>query len=630
MKFFVCVVDLQGHGLPPAVREDYESVARSRDLAFCWQSLGQVSVLLCNNGVDDEPMVAHDGSHVAVGTVRLDNRADLARWSASAGRELNDLELVLRTVAQHGTRYISQFLGDFAFVVWNAATRTVVAACDVFSVKKLYYCPRHELLVFASRGEVLAVDGRYELQYLAERVAACAPTPGLTPYAGVRSVPAGCVLVAGRARLTTSRYWSADAFTIEAGLANSEREAAETCYHLLAESIQLRLGTGMDTWAQLSGGMDSSSIVSVAQRLDAEGTIANGLAGTITFVDHHGTGADEREYSEAVVRRWRLPNKTIVDFPIWGDEQYPPPFTDEPSIGFVYYPRDYRLCTIMREAGGRVLLTGAAGDTLFTGNMFFFADWVVRGRILRAVREMARRAAIGRASFWELAYRNVVLPLLPRALQHRLVQDEGRMAPWVQPAMARRFGLDVRAFAPSSYAGRIGDKYHDAIAADIMAIPANLTVGVTEDHLDVRHPFLYRPLVEFALRLPPELCVQPYERKWILRRAMQGTVPEVVLRRVGKGTFHGLLAWSLAAHRTRIEPLVHDPILADLGIIDGGRLRSSFGLAQHAPDSRNRLHNALQTTLAVEAWLQLRSGRWPREGSIENAVSVNQSYAPSI
>jgi asparagine synthase (glutamine-hydrolysing) len=620
MKFFTCLLDPQGRGLSDTVRQRYESPGSSRGIPFRWHCFDQVLVLTGSDEPGGDPLVVHVGHHVAVGTVRLDNRADLERWSGLDGEELCDLTLVLHTVARHGTRHIPDILGDFAFLVWNAATRTAVLACDPFGVKKLYYSESNGRFAFASRGEALALEARYDVQFLAERVAACAPSRGLSVYAGVKSVPAATVAVLEHGKLIMRQYWSVQNFMPEPNAAMSEYEASEVCRSLLAESVRLRVRDRADAWAQLSGGIDSSSVVSVAQWLYRSGVVGHGLAGTVTFVDSHGTGADEREYSDAVIDRWRVGNETIIDPPLWQDDEFAPPYTDEPNAFLPVHPRDHRLCGIVRGSGGRVLLTGVGGDELFTGNMFFFADWLVRGRVWPALREMARRAAIGRVSFWELAYRNALLPLLPRPLQVRLVRDDGQMPPWVAQANVRRYELHLRAAAPLSYAGRIGHKYHDAVAMGPKGFASGLSLGLIDDTLDVRHPFLYRPLVEFALQLPPEFCTRPHARKWILRQAMRGILPEVVRNRIGKGVTVGRAAWSMTTQRHLLEPLVKDPILAELGIIDGSKLRAVFAALQCERANREKLSAVLQYTLAIEAWLQMRSGRWPCRGNVHTAV----------
>ena len=212
-----------------------------------------------------------------------------------------------------------------------------------------------------------------------------------------------------------------------------------------------------------------------------------------------------------------------------------------------------------------------------------------------------------------------LLPLLPRAVQHHLVRDEGQMPPWVLRSARRQYGLQTQTFVAANYAGPVGGKYHHSVAETVSAVASNMEYGVIGDELDVRHPFLHRPLVEFALRLPPELCARPQARKWILREAMRGILPEAVRTRIGKGTPIELYASSLTTHRGLLEPLVGQPILADLGLIDAAKLRTAFYSAPQQPHRREDPHGAVQSTLAIEAWLQIRSGRWPHRGGLSSS-----------
>jgi asparagine synthase (glutamine-hydrolysing) len=614
MRYFVLLLDPEGSGVLDTMRPAYETLPRARGLEFEWQTFRQAAVLTAWDDNYGDALVTSDCDSVATGVVRLDNRVEVERWLDPSGKVLSDLELVRCTVRQYKAKYVHRLVGDFGFVVWNGAARTALAACDAFSVRKLYYAERSGVIAFASRAEVLALDEQYEPQHFAELVAMCSPSPELCAYAGVRAVPDGCMALLERGQLTIHRYWSASNFEPEGRWLRSEREAAETCRELLAESVRLRLSVNGDTWAQLSGGMDSSVVACMTQWLAGRGKISHGLAGTVTYVDRQGTASDERRYSDAVVARWGLRNEVIVDPPLWVDSQYPPSRTDQPRNHYPFYPRDLRLSTIVRAAGGRVILTGIGGDELFTGYTYFFADWLASGRVWPAVQEMVRRAAVGRVSFWELAYQNAVLPLLPAILRDRLVRAGGHVPAWIPSGVARRYALRKGTFSAAAYAGRIGHKAHHGVLTTLVGLGRLLHPGVMGDTLDVRHPFLYRPLVEFALRLPSEICARPNERKWVLREAMRGILPEVVRTRVGKGSPAELYAWSLAALRTLLDPLVQEPILADLGVIDARKLRAAFDAAPQQAHNTDQRHAMVYTTLAIEAWLQVRSGRWPRDG----------------
>lgn len=612
MRVFVCLLDPDGRGIPERVLRSFEAFPRGRGLMFTWQRFAHAAVLTAWDDHFGDPMVACERNHLAVGVARLDNRYEVKRLAGTVEEDLTDLQVVLHATARQGPACVKGFLGDFAFVVCNATTSMAVAACDALAVKKLYYAKCDGLLAFSGHAEALALTERYDLQFLAERVGGCAAAPELTVYDGVQAIPGGTLVLLDSGTLTVHQYWSPEEISGKPGSAIPAPEASEALRDLLTQAVRSRLSGDRTTWAQLSGGLDSSSVVSVVQSLVEAGTIDHGLAGTVTYVDRQATAADERDYSDIVVRRWQLPNQAIVDPPMWYDERQPVPRLDQPRQNLMFYPREYHLCDIVRRSGGRVLLTGQGPDEYLRGTMFFFADWIARGRALPAVREMARRAAIGRVSFWELAYRNAVTPLLPGPLQRWLGPEVTRLPPWVQPAIARRYDLHKRSYELTLYGGRLGEKYRGSMVGGVLALQRTIGHLVLDDALDVRHPFLDRRLVEFGLRLPHTLTAQPHAGKWVLREAMRGLLPEPVRTRVGKGTQNERHAWALVTQRALLEPLVREPILADLGLIDGRKLQAAFDAAPHQPQRKGDPHAVLQQVLAIEAWLQIRAGRWPR------------------
>jgi asparagine synthase (glutamine-hydrolysing) len=619
MNFVTCVLDPGNRGLKEADRHAYQSLAYRRGLAFKWQSFGRATVLTAWDD-DEASLVATYQKCVAAGVVRLDNRRDLKRWaSCDDDEQLTDLEIVLRVVARHGSRYIPQFLGDFAFVVWDDAAGTAVAASDALAVKKLYYTERGGLTAFASRAEALADGEQYDVRYLLDLLTLDDPSNRRTVYAAVRPIPAASIATLVGTALRVDRYWDVTAFAMESQGTQSEAEAVQTCRDLLVASLRLRLGCNGDTWAQLSGGLDSSTVVSVVQWLAERGVIPQGLAGTVTYVDCQADWTDERVYSDAVVTRWHVHNATVVDAPTWYEDGYVQPLPDQPRFDLPFSPRNRRLTSIVRNAGGKVLLTGWGGDELFMGSMVFFADWMVKGRVWPAIRELGRRAAIGRVSFWELAFKNAAMPLLPPALLHRMLQNECPIQPWINQATLRRYGVVQRAPIAAEYAGRVGHKYSHAIATRVRKLANMWNRDGLADRLDVRHPFLYRPLIEFALRLPPELRARPHAHRWIVREAMRGILPETIRTRVGKPETSAVLARCLSADRAALAQLLQDPILAQLGIVDRTQLRTAFDLALQQNGREQYAHPEIISALAVEAWLQMRSGRWPRGGQCSSS-----------
>ena len=627
MSFFACAIHREGGSVPLSFRTSLESSPFSRTMELEWYSvLGFTGAIGLRDGVLPAS-IAHEGNAVAIGNVRLDNRCEIARWCADDRLSRSDLELALRFVLRDDGARAGQLLGDFAFVVWHPTHRSLLAIRDSFGVRKLFHSTRGSAVsCFASHASALADEDRYDVEYLVDRVCQTRSDPTRTVFASVSAVPPASVLRVRDGTSVMTTYWSAMETQRAAGPASSTEQQCEHFGALLVESIRLRISDSVPTWSHLSGGLDSSSVVSVAQWLAARNELPNGLAGTLTYTDSLGTSADEREFSDAVVEQYGVRNELVPHRAEVAKLFEDPPLLDQPNYPYAMAARDRAAATLIHDAGGRVLLTGEGGDSLVAGTMFFFADWLVTGRFADAIGEMAHRAALGRVSFWQLAYENALLPLMPVRLRRYLTRTRiGSTPPWIPTQLSRRYDLAVRSAHDRIYAGRIGRKYADAVAFTIGSISAGLPLGPRDELLDVRHPYLYRPLVELALCLPPELCVRPHARKWILREAMRGILPEKVRTRVGKGALDGVAVWSMRHDAERIDLLLRDPILADLGCIDVGALKNVVDDIQNGTASHDGWRDRVNTTLDVEMWLRLRSGRWAARDTQSSRVHMARS-----
>jgi len=613
MTFAVCLIPSPGDAVSPANRQAYARLPRSRGLSVTWRSIGSVWVMVASDPSRSRDLVMIDGDWVAIGDVRIDNRPTIDRLDAHghAARPTNhsDLALALSRIRERGVASVGSLLGDFAFVVVNSATGDVAAAVDAFALHKLYVARHRGLTAFATRAEALAVDDEYEKGHLAALLMADTLSASTCVYRGVAPILAGTYMRGRGGEYATTRYWSAQDYPIDETDTRSTADAAAQCRHLLAEGLRPHLDGSAGVWAQLSGGMDSTSITSLASWLYAQGQVTTKLTGAITYVDRSTTASDERRYAAAVASRWNLRHESIVDPPVWIDET-PPPYLDHPESRFPYYPRDRRLCDIVSSSGARILLTGFGSDELFLGNRAFFADLIAKGRWRTAWRTIADFAVQERRSFWSLAWSHGVKPLLPRSRgRHRHTDHAGPT--WITPSARRNYGLAEYGMAGLIESGRAGRKYWDFNVVGLAAFSNVYLYQAVKERLDVRHPFLYRPLVEWALRLPAHFCMKPHASKWILREAMRGILPEMLRARVGTGGIGDIISWSFATHGSTFHTLLREPVLGDLGLIDVAKCRAALESARTQRATEYAMHLTLLNTLTLEAWLQRRSDRWP-------------------
>jgi asparagine synthase (glutamine-hydrolysing) len=568
-------------------------------------------------GLGTDPVLARTHRLVVVGNARLDNREEVAGWSAAPRRtaDATDLEIIAEAIETRGTKCIPGILGDFAIVVWNPFTQELVAARDTFGIRALFYCATNDLIAFASQASLCADGKRYDLEYIADFLVGGLPSVTHTIYAGTLAVPPAGVVTVRNRRFAVDRYWTPEDFPIDEALTGEA--AIDTIRELIVRAVTAGITGRDDTWSQLSGGLDSSTLVSVTQSLASTGRIPSGLGGTVTLVDTLGTG-DERIFSEAVVRRWPVRNETLTDYWLWRDDEFGPPITDEPALAYPFYARDRRMCMIVRSSGGRVLLNGTGPDHYLAGSALFIADLLARGAVRTAAHEVARWATVVRGSFWRTGYRSAVLPLLPGVVRRAVVPTNQRVPKWIDRGFARQFTVQSRLPAARTLREPWGGKYAGDVAERVRNVSRSIDRGVVAGALDVRYPLLFRPLVEFSLRLPPAMRTRPHARKWILREALRGVLPEEVRTRPGKGGIDGRIAWSLIHERPRLEALLREPVLGDLGCIQVSELRAAITDAR-ASDPALRAFTLC--ALSLETWLCVRSGRWTDLSAARKCIS---------
>jgi len=541
---------------------------------------------------------------IAIGTARLDDSPNAIDTRSSASLVASDLRRILDAWSGEVETAV-RLLGDFAFVIYDERSRSIVGARDAFGVDTLYYRTFPDIVAFASRADLLATEHEYDRQFLAEFVARADSGGSRTPYSDVCAVPPAHVVRTVGRKVVTQRFWSAASFTTP-DLRPVPALVEEFRKHF-ATAVRTRLSPNARTWAQLSGGLDSSSVVSMAQSLARDGLVPSGLGGTVTLVDAHGTGGDERCYSDSVVSAYDLRNEQVSGYGWWQGDGAEPPRTDWPTPAYLMYARDRRMAEVVRAAGGEALLSGYGADHYLGGSAVFLADWAVTGRWREALQESMRWAVAGHVSFWKFGMHNIALPLCPPMLLRRLLPAASVPA-WVHPRAVREFGLGEHTVVQQAYGGRLGGKYIASVVQSLDAMPDVLALHVViQDVVEERHPFLYRPLVELALGLPAQLCAQPMARKWILREAMRGMLPETVRTRPGKGSIDGSLARTLSREAGWMRALLERSALVEMGLVDDVALvRAIEDGTPGAEDQRA----AIVRTLALECWLQVRSGRW--------------------
>ena len=469
---------------------------------------------------------------------RLDNHSDLVREiSGSVAGPSSAGSLLVAAYERWGTAGLGRVIGDWGAVLTDPRRRAVVLATDFSGVRPLYYHRRAQEVLWSRSLEALlghvdanALDEQYVAGYLT-----FGGYPGRTPYEGVHAVMPGYAVRVTGDGATVSAFWRPPTF--EGVRCQDEREYEEQFLVLFRDAVSARLQAPAPVAAELSGGLDSSSVVCMATDLIRRGDVA---ASGLTAISYVHRGSRDLPFIKKVEERCGLRSVrlSVDDIPLYA----------EPDIlGTLPHSRSrlqQSAAARARDAGAAAFLTGQAGDQI-AGNWLDDSLQVARplgrGRFLEAFRDaLTWSRATGVPATWILARASrAALPYLGRAAS--LYRIEGRTG-WgdtsLRASFLRRAGLSRSDAVVSDewMAARPWRRRH-VRALTIMRELLLLEAPETMAGLDYGHPFMHRPLVEFLLSVPAEVVCRPGEPRRLMRRALATMWPAALRGRHSKGLF---------------------------------------------------------------------------------------------
>lgn len=501
-----------------------------------------------------------------------------------------DGEVLLHAWAQWGSQAMDRANGMFAIALWDDGDSSLTLAVDRFAEKPLFFHERLGRLVFGSDVRALrAADPSIGIpdRDAADRFRALAVMPVLpsTFFADVRRLPGGYMARWDGQRLALTRWWNPGRVDVP----TDPRAAASELRDLLSDSVAIRMRSDVAVGTSLSGGSDSSAIAALCAE---RGAGSSRHAFTATF---SGFERDEWDFASAVAKSLDGVDHHAVrpDGDGLLDDLERLVVAQEEPVGSTSIYAQWCVMRAAREAGVTVLLDGQGADEIF-GGYRVARGWALRSmgaasalRGVRADPDVLESLAIAYMSAW--APRPVATRYrLRRASPYvhgELATAAGRYEPpsadWQEDGNPLRRELMTQAFRTTlPQLCRYADR-------DSMAF------GV-----EVRLPFLDHRVAEFGLSAPPGLLYREGVTKRVLRDAVRGVVPDVVLDRrdkVGYETPESI--WlGLPDVRARIASVLLD------SAADDGILRSE--VEQDLARKRWRDPNAIWRALNVELWLR--------------------------
>ena len=533
---------------------------------------------------------------------RLDNRQELIGSLREALRDdRSDAAIVAAALESWGTRGLKKLVGDWALSLWNPEERVVLLAKDVLGARSLFYTAEESCFVWSTLIDPLLLTKQQTFQLQEEYLAGWLshfPAAHLTPFAGIHSVPPGSYVLFRQKAVTVRQYWTFD--PNNRICYRDDREYEDHFRSVFGEAVRRRLRATLPVLAELSGGMDSSSIVCMADHLMAQGSSGTPRLDTISTFDNSEPNWNEAPFFEKVEgRRGRAGHHVPLGFGgYWHPLFDPSVFAATPGFGR-NLNENAHYESYITSGRYRVLLQGTGGDE-------------VLGGVPTPLPELADLLAGGRVSFflrqllvWAIAQRIPALHLASRTIRLFLPTSLGRGSvsrpTWLIPPFATRNAKALNGYARRFSAFGPSPSFQANLFAFESLRRQIGCVGISPlPRVERRYPFLDRDLLEYLFAIPREQLVRPNQRRSLMRRALVGIVPAEILNRGRKAFLTRTPLTSLQTELPQLLERVKDMNLSRAGIVNADAFRC---LLKKASEGEALPVVPVLRTLLLEAWL---------------------------
>lgn len=526
---------------------------------------------------------------------RLDNREELlSALARKVSPTDDDVALVAAAYERWNTQCFQRLVGDWAVSIWDPRDRSVLLARDFIGIKHLYYSITPELFTWSTVLEPLVVHREHllDFEYMAGWLSSY-PATTLTPYREVHSVPPACFLRVTAGELKIQQYWKFDGS--KRIRYRTDREYEEHFRMVFEQAIRRRLRSSSPVLAELSGGMDSSAIVAMADRIAATSA---GLPriDTVSYYSDTEPNWDERQYFQKMEER-RGRSGLHIDV---GTTPVPEISGGNP---IAFWPGSQPPSTVahwMSQHGQRVLLSGIGGDEFLGGvptPIPELEDLFARGHFLKLAQLLKIWALIQRRP-WIYLLRDVITGFLPLSVRPRTKSQNA--ASWLRAEFVQKYSPTMNGYDRRWTIFGVLPTFQENLGA-LEKIRRQLTATepCAECPYERRYPYLDRDLLEFLFAIPREQLVRPGERRSLMRRALRDVVPEEILNRRRKA--YATLTPLKTIARLQDELNIHDLATASLKIVVPEMLVTKLEEAQQGKEIPIV---PLLRTLALERWLQ--------------------------
>ena len=564
-----------------------------------------------------QPLSNEDGTVWVSFNGCIYNYLEIAQTLRSKGHKFktySDTEVIVHAYEEYGESCVNYFIGMFSFAIWDERKKTLFCARDRLGIKPFYYQYEDNRLILASEIKAILATGlvpkEVDTASLQDYLTYQTVLGERTMFRNIRKLLPGHTLrfEVDANRLTIRQYWDV-AFDVD--FEHDESYFVNQLQRLLDDSVKIRLRSDVALGAHLSGGLDSSTVVSLASILNSSGEPIK----TFTGAFDAGDKFDETLYAKMVADHARAQYHEI--YPTEADfiEQLGNiiHFMDEPAAGPGVFPQF--MLSKLASQHVKVALGGQGGDEIFAGYTRYLIGYLeecLKGAI-EETSSNGHYAATLASITPNLSSLKQYVPMLkyfwadglfePQEKRYfRLMDRTGDSRHIYQPelfatneAMMDRFSAIFNGSNAASFLNKM--LYFDLK----VHLPALLHV---EDRtsmawgLESRVPLLDHRIVEFMATVPPVIKFKGGEPKYLFKQAIGQLLPKPVLQRKDKMGFPvPLHLWYKSKLGSYVKEVLLDKRARERGIFDVVQLEKTI-------ENEKAFGRATWGALCLELWFK--------------------------
>jgi asparagine synthase (glutamine-hydrolysing) len=494
-----------------------------------------------------QPVASEDGRLWLVANGEFYDFSAIRRRLEARGHHFRtevDSEIALHLYEEMGPSCLEELRGEFAFVLWDGRTGTLFAARDRFGIKPLFYAQMNNTMILASEAKALfaaGVPGAWDPEIVYEQIFGCF-RQDRSLFAGVRQVPPGHYMhvTAGSNRLVC--YWDVNYPRRTQMGALRKDECVEEVGRLLTEAVRLRTQAHVPVGYLLSGGLDSSTVLSLAAADSDRSLQAFTIAFDGAAYDESAKARAAADHVGAQLHTLRVTDADVVDH-----------FAESVRHGEAIQINShgtarFLLSQEIQAAGYRAVMAGEGADELFAGYDFLRSAMTGTDRQGAWLRRAARLLKLlGPLNETERQIAQVA-PLLARAsraieLPKMLLGPFATATALLRSVLAPDFAARFAGHDPYwallrrlDWRGRLWGREPAKQLLYLWLRSVFVNYHMAADRLDMAHavevrlPFLDHKLFEYASQIPVSLLAKERREKHVLREAARPFVADSVYR----------------------------------------------------------------------------------------------------